>query len=244
LIALPPLNGGRNDTVTCALPATTVGCAGASGTRFGIATADGTDDALSPFAFVAVSVHVYDFPLVKPGTTIGEAAPAAVPAVPPFDDTHVASYPVIGLPPLKGATNETVSWPFPTPAVGWPGAVGTVLGIATADAGDDAPGPFAFVAVTVHVYDLPFDSDPTTIGEAAPEFVPVTPPFDETHVASYLVIGRPPSAGAENDTVITPFPTASVGCAGASGTVLGLTAPDVGDDALVPFAFVAVTVHV
>src|SRR3954453_4515363 len=132
----------------------------------------------------------------------------------------------MGLPPLKGATNDTVSCPFPTPAAGWPGAVGTVLGIATADAGDDAPGPFAFVAVTVHVYDLPFDNDPTTIGELTPEFVPVTPPFDEAHVTWYPVIAVPPLAGAANDAVNSPFPTATVGAAGALGTVLGTTAAD------------------
>ena len=47
----------------CALPGVTAGCAGASGTRFGITTADAGDAGPSPFAFVAVTVHVYDFPL-------------------------------------------------------------------------------------------------------------------------------------------------------------------------------------
>ncbi len=101
--------------------------------------------------FVAVTVHVYDFPFDNPLTTIGDAGPEAARAVPPSDDTHAAAYPVIGLPPSNGATNDTVNCPLPTPAVGWPGAVGTVLGTTVADAGEAAPVPFAFVAVTVHV---------------------------------------------------------------------------------------------
>jgi len=88
VIALPPSNGGTNDTVICAFPATTVGCAGASGTRFGTTTAEAGDAAPVPFAFVADTVHVYDFPLVRPPTTIGEAPPDPRPATPPSDETH------------------------------------------------------------------------------------------------------------------------------------------------------------
>jgi hypothetical protein len=91
---------------------------------------------------------------------------------------------VIGLPPSNGATNNTVSFPFPTPAVGCPGAVGTVLGTAAFDAGDAGLVPFAFVAVTVHVYVLPLESEPTTIGDDVAEFVFGAPPFDDTHDAS------------------------------------------------------------
>jgi hypothetical protein len=58
---------------------------------------------------------------------------------------------VIALPPSNGATNDTVSCAFPTPAVGCPGGVGTVLGTAALDGGDAELVPFAFVAVTVHV---------------------------------------------------------------------------------------------
>ena len=90
VIGLPPSNGATNDTVSCAFPAETVGCAGGSGTRLGITTTEAGDAALGPFAFVAVIVQVYDFPLVRPATTIGEAAPDAAPATPAFDDTHAA----------------------------------------------------------------------------------------------------------------------------------------------------------
>jgi len=88
VIALPPSAGGTNDTVTCAFPATTVGGAGASGTALGTTTADAADAAPVPFAFVAATVHVYDFPFVREPTTVGDARPATEPKAPPFDDTH------------------------------------------------------------------------------------------------------------------------------------------------------------
>ena len=87
-------------------------------------------------------------------------------------------------PPLNGAPNETVSCPFPTTTVGFAGAVGTVLGIVAFDAGDDPLGPFTFVAVTVHVYDFPFDRPSTTICESTSKAAPATPPFDDVHTAS------------------------------------------------------------
>ena len=90
MIALPPSFGAANDTVTWALPAATAGWAGADGMVLGTAAADAGDAAPVPFAFVAATVHVYDFPLVRPPTTIGEPAPDAEPAVPPFDDVHDA----------------------------------------------------------------------------------------------------------------------------------------------------------
>ena len=90
MIVLPPSNGATNETVTCAFPATTVGAAGGSGTRFGTAATEAGDAAPGPFAFVAVTVHVYDFPIVRLPTTIGDAAPEAEPGAPEFDDTHDA----------------------------------------------------------------------------------------------------------------------------------------------------------
>ena len=90
---------------------------------------------------------------------------------------------MIALPPSAGATNDTVTCALPATTVGCGGTLGTVLGIATADAGDATPVPFAFVADTVHVYDLPFDNKPTTSGDPAPLADPVAPPFDGTHVA-------------------------------------------------------------
>jgi len=90
---------------------------------------------------------------------------------------------VIVLPPSAGGTKSTEIWPFPAPTVGCAGADGTVLGTTAVDTGEDAPAPFAFVAATVHVYDLPFVNPVTTIGDPAPPADPVEPPFDDVHVA-------------------------------------------------------------
>jgi len=57
-----------------------------------------------------------------------------------------------------------------------------LAGTTTAEGGDGAPEPFAFAAVTVHVYDFPFDKPPTTIGETAPAPVPGAPPLEDAHV--------------------------------------------------------------
>jgi hypothetical protein len=59
------------------------------------------------------------------------------------------------------------------------------------------------------------------------------------------VIALPPSpVGAENATRILPFPAATEGALGASGTVDGTAGSDPTDGALVPSAFDAVTVHI
>ena len=184
MIGLPPSNGATNDTAVCASPAATEGWAGASGTRFGTTIADATDAGPEPFAFVAAAVHVYDFPFVRPPTTRGEAAPVLLPGAPPSDDVQVAAYPVIALPPSPGTVKVTVTCAFPAPTVGFAGADGTVLGTTAVDAGEGAPVPLAFVAVTVHAYDFPFVSAFTMIGEPAPDADPVAPPFDDVHVTA------------------------------------------------------------
>ena len=51
---------------------------------------------VNPAMLVAVTLHVYDWPLVSPVTTTGDALPVALP-----DGVHVAVYCVIGLPPLE-----------------------------------------------------------------------------------------------------------------------------------------------
>ena len=244
MIARPPLNGAPNDTVTWAFPTATFGVAGALGTVLGTTTVDAGDGTPVPFAFVARTVHVYDFAFERPPTRMGELAPEADPVAPPFDDTHAAPKPVIGLPPSNGAMNETVTRAFPATAVGCAGASGTRFGTATADGTEGALSPLLFVAVTVHVYDLPFVRPPTRIGELAPAADPAAPPFDETHVAAKSVIALPPSNGGTNDTVSCPLPTPAVGCPGAVGTVLGMAGTDAGDESLAPLTFVAVTVHV
>jgi hypothetical protein len=91
---------------------------------------------------------------------------------------------VIASPPSSGAVNDTVICASPGVTTGWPGADGTVLGLATADTGDEDPEPSAFFAVTVQVYDLPFVRPPTVTGEAAPEAEPNAPPFADAQIAS------------------------------------------------------------
>lgn len=72
-----------------------------------------------------------------------------------------------GLPPLvDGGDHETVALALPAAAVTPLGALGAVAGVTAAEGVDDGPVPTAFVAVTVNVYDVPFDS-PVTVAERA-----------------------------------------------------------------------------
>jgi len=244
VIALPPSLGAENETVICESPGATDGCAGAVGTVLGITTADAGEGGPAPFAFVAVTVHEYNFPFVNLLTTIGEFAPEADPAAPPLEDVQFALYPVIALPPSAGAANDTLACALPDAATGCAGAPGTVLGVTATDAADAGPSPFRFVAATVHVYDLPFVRVVTRSGEPLPDAEPDAPPFDDEQSALYDVIGLPPSSGAPNETEICAFAGATAGWSGAAGTVLGTTAGESGDGEPVPSPFVAVTEHV
>ena len=112
------------------------------------------------------------------------------------------------------------------------------------EAGDAGPVPTSLVAVTVHVYVLPLVRPPTLIGEVAPVLPPAAPPSLDVHDAAYDVIGLPPSLGAVNDTDTSWLPRATLGCAGADGSVAGTTGSEASDGGPVPTALVAVTVHV
>ena len=89
--------------------------------------------------------------MVRPGTVIGEAAPA--PVKPLGEDVTVK--PVIALPPLlAGAVKATVALALPAvaaPIVGAPGAVAASVGVTLLDAAEAALVPTALVAVTVKV---------------------------------------------------------------------------------------------
>ena len=91
MIGLPPSFGAVNDTEICAFPGVTDGCAGAEGPVLGTTGLEAADAGPSPFAFVPVTVHVYDFPFVSPLTTMGDVVPDSDPGVPPFGDVHVAA---------------------------------------------------------------------------------------------------------------------------------------------------------
>lgn len=83
------------------------------------------DAAPVPIAFVAVTLQLYEVPLVRPVTEMGLAVPLAVFEVP--DAMHVTVYLVIVEPPSdEGALNETLaalSLAVAVPIVGAPGAV-------------------------------------------------------------------------------------------------------------------------
>ncbi len=61
---------------------------GAPGTIAGSKLFDAADAGPVPTAFVAVAVHVYDFPFDNPLTTIGLLEPEAEPDTPPLVDAH------------------------------------------------------------------------------------------------------------------------------------------------------------
>ena len=84
----------------------------------------------------------------------------------------------------------------------------------------------------------------TSIGDVPPTFAPAAP--EPRQVAVYRMMGLPPSsAGAVKATLSFASPRPTTGAGGASGAdTKGVTSEEGGEGALVPNAFVAVTVHV
>jgi hypothetical protein len=125
-MALPPSEAGAvQDTTAEALPARAEAPVGPPGTVAGVTAVEGSDAAPVPTALVAVTVKVYDVPLVRP-LTVQDVAPVVVQVLLPGDEVTV--YPVMALPPsLAGAVHDTEAEAFPGVAdtpVGAPGAVG------------------------------------------------------------------------------------------------------------------------
>ena len=160
VIAAPPLlAGGVNVTVACAFPATAVTAVGAPGLVTGVTVFDAPEAGPVPTLLVAVTVKVYAVPLVRPGTTIGEAAPVAV--MPPGLEVTVklvigaqAGSAQAGAVNAGGEVNDTVAWPLPAAALAPVGAVDTVaeVGVTLFDAAEGAPvSRAALVALTVKV---------------------------------------------------------------------------------------------
>jgi len=78
-----------------------------------------------PIELVALTVNVYDVPLVSPVIECESAVVPAFVSVPP-DGIDVTVYPVMVLPPLdEGARNDTVAFVLPATAEGEVGAPGT-----------------------------------------------------------------------------------------------------------------------
>jgi hypothetical protein len=133
--------------------------------------------------------------------------PPEVPLLGPPPPTKAASYvPVLG--------RVIVVDPPPVTAVNANNGASGVIEALAADASDV---PTAFVAVTVNVYDVPFDKPVTVNGLDAP--VAVKPPGLDVTVK--LVIAEPPLfAGAENETLDCAFcPPVAVTPVGGSGLV-------------------------
>jgi hypothetical protein len=107
VIGSPPFAGVENVTVANVSPAETAEIAGALGTVAGITTALGLDAALvpvppAPVPFEAVTVNVYDVPLVSPVTIWLVEVVAALVSVPPAG-LEITVYPVIAVPPVAAA---------------------------------------------------------------------------------------------------------------------------------------------
>ena len=93
----------------------------------GVTLFEASEAALVPTALVAVTVKVYEVPLERPVTTIGDEPPLPV----WLPGLEVAVYEVIVLPPLEpGALKATLASAFPPVAAPMVGAPGTVAGVA------------------------------------------------------------------------------------------------------------------
>ena len=159
VIALPLLAPIVNVTVnepvaTVVEPDTAFTFVGAAGEPT-ITAGDAADARPAPRALVALTVHVYVFPVVAAVTVSGDEALVAVLVAPPSDDTHVAVKLVTALPLFEPGVNDTTSDAVAVvveddTAVTAVGGAGdpTITG---ADAADTTPAPRAFVALTVHV---------------------------------------------------------------------------------------------
>jgi len=122
---------------------------GAFGTVEGTAVFEMADAVLVPALFVAVTVNVYDPPLINP--KIVHVVVVVVQRPSPGD--AVTLYSVIGAPPLEtGAVHVITDCAFAFEvAVTFVGAPGVVAGVAAADAIDAVEVPEIFVAVTLNV---------------------------------------------------------------------------------------------
>jgi hypothetical protein len=122
---------------------------GAFGTVDGTAVFEIADTVLVPALFVAVTVNVYDPPLINP--LIVHVVVVLVQLPPPEDAVTV--YSVIGAPPFEAGaahviTDSAFAFEDAITLVATPGAV---AGVADAEAIDAADVPETFVAVTLNV---------------------------------------------------------------------------------------------
>ena len=182
--------------------------------------------------------------MVSEATVIGDVAPESDCVVPPSLDTHVAAKPVIVLPPLPFDVNATTAELLPPPTPVTLGADGADAATNELEPVDAALLPVVLVATTVQVYVLPFVSEPTVIGDVAPDADCVVPPSLDAHVAVKPVMGLPPVPFAVNATIAELVPRVTVVSDGATGTVPATNELEGADAALLAIELLATTLHV
>src|SRR5438132_1338420 len=154
----------------------------------------------------------------------------------------------MALPPsLAGAVQETDAEALPAVAVtpvGAPGTVAGAFGVTLLDASEGALLPTAFVAMSVEERRVGL-LRPVSVADV-PATVALAPAGLEVTV--YEVMALPPSlAGAVQETDAEALPAVAETAVGAPGTVAGATGVtllDASEEALLPTAFVAMTVKV
>ena len=115
---------------------------GAPGGAAGTAAPEAAEATDVPSAFVAVTVNVYEVPLVRPATVHEvDEADEVVHVFDPGDDVTV--YPVIvDIPSSAGAVHVTTDWALPFEVAETPvGGSGTVATAATVTSDDGLPAP-------------------------------------------------------------------------------------------------------
>ena len=126
--------------------------------HFGLTLLEATDAFPVPMPFVAVTVNVYEVPLVSPLTVQASVAGNGDERVQVLaSGVEVTVYCIIAAPPLPaGAVQATEACALPGVAETPVGAPGTVRGVTGTDGAEGSLVPAAFVATALNVYGCPF----------------------------------------------------------------------------------------
>jgi hypothetical protein len=163
-------------------------------------------------------------PAVSRFTANGLVRLSVVRALPPFDDRHVAPYPLIGEPlPLGGVNDTRSALPAIFVALTALGAAGAPMMIAVV-AGDAAKIPPPFAAATVNVTDVPSVKPWTTVVVQGPKDSNCTP--DPDGVTTYPWRQSASSGGMPVQlSVADPSPVATDNFVGAGNVVVQSPSP-------------------
>jgi hypothetical protein len=118
---------------------------------------------------------------------------------------------------FNGAVHCTVALVLPGKADNAVGAPGVVTGTNMFEGFEGGLVPTAFVAVTRHVYVLPFVKAETTMGLAVPVADALAPPLCDVQATVKLETRAPPSLSRRNVTDADPGPRVAVPIVGAIG---------------------------